>query len=131
LLYQARTKGGDWLHTLHRAFSLATVAYAAWTLVVILATPWLFGVERSAVDALPPEVQAIVFENPDPILLKCRTSPPIYLLDDGEKRWIDTIETFTARGYVWRDVKFVSCDALRSIPDGEPIPADAGPPPQP
>ena len=57
LLYQARTKGGDWLHTLHRAFSLATVAYAAWTLVVILATPWLFGVERSAVDALPPEVQ--------------------------------------------------------------------------
>ena len=131
LLYQARTKGGDWLHTLHRAFSLATVAYAAWTLVVILATPWLFGVERSAVDALPPEVQSIVFENPDPILLKCRTSPPIYLLDDGEKRWIDTIETFTARGYVWRDVKFVSCDALRSIPDGEPIPADAGPPPQP
>jgi len=131
LLYQARAKGGDWLHALHRAFSLATVAYAAWTLVMILAIPWLFGINRSAVNALPPAVQAIVFENPDPILLKCQPSPHIYLLDDGEKRWIDTIETFTARGYVWRDVKFVSCDALRSIPDGEPIPADAGPPPQP
>jgi hypothetical protein len=41
LLYQARAKGGDWLHALHRAFSLATVAYAAWTLAVILVTPWL------------------------------------------------------------------------------------------
>jgi hypothetical protein len=131
LLYQARAKGGDWLHALHRAFSLATVAYVAWTLVMILAIPWLFGLDRRAIDSLPPEVQTIVFENPDPILLKCQRSPHIYLLDDGEKRWIDTIATFTARGYVWRDVKFVSCGALRSIPDGEPIPADAGPPPQP
>ena len=113
------------------AFSAATVAYAAWTVVMILALPWLFGIDRGAVDALPPAVQRIVFEHPDPILLKCTQSPHIYLLDGGEKRWIDTIATFTDRGYVWRDVRFVTCDDLRSIPDGEPIPADAGPPPQP
>lgn len=131
LLWQARAKDDGWLHALHRAFSAGTVAYTAWSLVMILALPWLFGVDRNAVESLPEAVQRIVFEYPDPILLKCTQSPHIYLLDDGEKRWIDTIETFTDRGYVWRDVRFVACDALRSIPDGEPIPADAGPPPQP
>jgi hypothetical protein len=131
LLYQARTRTNGWLNSLHRAFSAGTVAYAAWTLAMILALPWLFGIDRGAVEALPPAVQEIVFEYPDPILLKCAQSPHIYLLDDGEKRWIDTIATFTDRGYVWRDVYFISCDDLRSLPDGEPIPADGGPPPQP
>ena len=131
LLLQARAKPAEWLHALQRAFSAATVAYAVWTLVMILALPWLFGIDRSAVEALPTAVQQIVFEYPDPILLKCAQSPHIYLLDDGEKRWIDTIATFTDRGYVWRDVHFLPCAILRSIPDGEPIPADAGPPPQP
>jgi hypothetical protein len=131
LLYQARAKVGGWLHALQRAFSVGTVAYTAWTLTMILAIPWLFGLDRGAVEALPSSVQAIVFEYPDPILLKCSASPHIYLLDDGQKRWIDTIATFTERGYVWRDVHFIDCADLRSIPDGEPIPADAGPPPQP
>jgi hypothetical protein len=131
LLYQARAKSNGWLHALHRAFSAGTVAYAAWTLAMILALPWLFGINRGVVGALPPAVQEIVFEYPDPILLKCAQSPHIYLLDDGEKRWIDTIATFTDRGYVWRDVHFVACDVLRSLPDGESIPAEAGPPPQP
>ena len=129
LIRQAQAKDDSWLHALQRAFSAGTVAYAAWTLTMILALPWLFGVNRSEVEALPAAVQQIVFEYPDPILLKCRSSAHIYLLDDGQKRWIDTIETFTDRGYVWRDVHFVSCDELRRVPDGEPIPADAGPPP--
>ena len=98
---------------------------------MILALPWLFGIDRRAVEALPSAVQQLVYEYPDPILLKCTTSPHIYLLDDGQKRWIDTIETFNARGYVWRDVHFIPCAILRELPDGTPIPADAGPPPQP
>jgi hypothetical protein len=56
---------------------------------------------------------------------KCLGSDPIYLLEDGQKCWIDTIETFEARGYVWGDVQFVSCEDLNAIPDGAPIPADA------
>lgn len=131
LLFQARARQGDWLHGLYRAFSIGTVAYAGWTLIVILSLPWLFSVDRSMVEGLPPSLQKIVFEYPDPILLKCNSSPHIYLLEDGEKRWIDTIATFDDRGYEWRDVRFVTCDVLRSLPDGEPIPADAGPPPQP
>jgi drug/metabolite transporter superfamily protein YnfA len=131
LISQARAGAGRWLQGLFAAYSAGTVAYAAWTLVTILALPWLFGIDRQAVDALPPAVQEIVYERPNPILLKCASSPHIYLLDRGEKRWIDSIETFNRRGYVWGDVQQVACEELRSIPDGVAIPASAGPPPQP
>ncbi len=131
LFFQARAKAGQWLQGLFRAYSAGTVAYALWTLVMILALPWLFGIDQGVVEALPSAVQDIVYEHPNPILLKCATSPHIYLLDRGQKRWIETIETFNDRGYVWRDVYFVTCGELRSIPDGTPIPANAGPPPQP
>jgi hypothetical protein len=65
------------------------------------------------------------------LLLKCETSPHIYALENGQKRWIKDIPTFEARQYVWEDVRFVSCGYLRNLPDGLPIPEDAGPPPQP
>ncbi len=131
LVYQARAGAGDWVAALHRAYSVGTVAYVVWTAVVILAVPWLFGLDRSAMATLPNEVQRIMYNDPAPILLKCRASNPIYLLEDGEKRWIDSIETFEAEGYLWRDVRFISCDDLRRVPDGVPIPPDAGPPPVP
>jgi len=131
LVYQMRAEAGQWLPNLFRAFSLGTIAYTVWTIVMIFALPWLFGISQGELDSLPPEVQDIVYEYASPILLKCFASPHIYLLEDGEKRWVDTIETFAERGYVWRDVHFISCDDLRSIPDGTPIPPDAGPPPQP
>ena len=65
------------------------------------------------------------------VLLKCQASPHIYLLEGGEKRWIRDIETFTAEGYRWEDVRFVGCEYLRRLPDGETLPPGAGPPPQP
>ena len=131
LLYQLRPKEGRWLQGLYRSYSAGTVAYAFWTLAVILALPWLFGRNLEAIENLPLRVQQIIFDQSDPILLKCSASPHIYLIENGEKRWIDTIETFNERGYVWRDVTFITCADLRSIPDGIPIPDDAGPPPQP
>jgi hypothetical protein len=131
LLLQARAGEGRWLQRLYRAYSAGTVAYAVWTLVVILALPWVFGIDQGEIQALPEKVQQIIYEKPPPILLKCSGSPHIYLLDRGKKRWIEDIETFEDRGYVWRDVGRIPCADLRSIPDGVPIPADAGPPPQP
>jgi len=65
------------------------------------------------------------------VLLKCPDSPHIYRLENQQKRWIKDIDTFQAEGHVWEDVRFVECDYLRRIPDGPPIPEDAGPPPQP
>jgi hypothetical protein len=131
VLFQARGGEGRWLQRLYFAYSAGTVAYAAWTLAVILALPWAFGIDQGEVQALPEKVQEVVYEKPPPILLKCSASPHIYLLEKGKKRWIDTIETFNDRGYVWRDVQPIDCSDLRSIPDGVPIPAHAGPPPQP
>ncbi len=73
------------------------------------------------------------FERGQPlhVLLKCRDSPHIYRLENQEKRWIRDINTFLSEGHVWEDVKTVECIYLRGIPDGLPIPEDAGPPPQP
>lgn len=65
------------------------------------------------------------------LLYKCTTSPHVYAIENGEKRWIKDIETFSASGYVWEDIRFVGCNYLRDLPDGVPIPPDAGEPPQP
>lgn len=129
LLWRARR--GDWHAALRRALSGAAVPYAAWTLFVILATPWLFGAEAAATAGLPERIQQIAFESPRPILLKCDGSPHIYLLDAGRKRWIRDIETLEGRGFQWRDVHFAPCDEIEAVPDGPPIPADAGAPPAP
>lgn len=73
------------------------------------------------------------FEEGRPIhvLLKCQASPHIYRLENKQKRWIRDIDTFLAEGHVWEDVRIVSCPYLRDLPDGVPIPEDAGPPPEP
>jgi hypothetical protein len=65
------------------------------------------------------------------LLLKCETSPHVYAYEAGQKRWIKDIPTFEAQGYRWEDIQFLSCGELRRMPDGSPIPEDAGPPPQP
>ena len=65
------------------------------------------------------------------VLLKCYESPHIYRLEGGSKRWIVDIRTFEAEGHEWDDVRFVSCQYLRDLPDGDTIPPDQGPPPQP
>lgn len=65
------------------------------------------------------------------VLLKCSASPHIYRVEREQKRWIKDIPTFQAEGHVWEDVRMVSCEYLRLIPDGLSIPPDAGPPPQP
>jgi hypothetical protein len=65
------------------------------------------------------------------LIAKCEQSPHVYVLEGKTKRWIRDIDTFVAEGYKWEDVQFVSCQVLREMPDGETIPPDSGPPPQP
>ncbi|NLG29021.1 MAG: hypothetical protein GX557_14005 [Chloroflexi bacterium] len=73
------------------------------------------------------------FERGEPIhvLVACRYSDHVYLHEGPVKRWIKDIPTFEAQGYRWEDIHWIECDALRAIPDGPPIPEDAGTPPQP
>jgi hypothetical protein len=65
------------------------------------------------------------------VLLKCNASPHIYRLENQEKRWIRDIDAFLTEGHVWEDVRFVSCQYLQDLPNGPPIPEDAGAPPEP
>jgi len=131
LIKQLRGSEKSWLSRLHGAFATGAVAYAIWALIVILAIPWLFGINQGEVSQLPEPIQKIVYETSPPILLKCTQSPHVYLLDQGEKHWIKDIPTFEDRGYQWREVKRVPCDDLEAVPDGTPIPQDAGEPPGP
>lgn len=65
------------------------------------------------------------------LLLTCEDIPHYYRLEDGRKRWIVDVPTFTAEGYVWQDLTNVSCDYLHDLPDGESIPPGHGLPPAP
>lgn len=130
LVKQARAGFGRWLGAMHSTFAVAMLPYVIWSLLVIAALPWMFGIDRSEVENLPPSIQEIVYERPYPILLQCPGSPHIYLLEDGEKRWVKDIPTFTAQGFEWYQVQRVGCDALNALPDGLPIPPDAGQPPE-
>jgi len=65
------------------------------------------------------------------VLLKCDTSPHVYALEAGQKRWIVDLATFQAEGYQWKDVRMVDCGYLRRLPAGETIPPGRGSPPPP
>jgi hypothetical protein len=132
LVHQVRAGRTRWLPAMHRTFAIGTALYLVWAVVGLLAPPWLFRGDPAQAAGLPPSIQQIVFDQPGPILLKCPGSPHIYLLEAGQKRWVKDIPTFEAEGYRWNDVtQWVTCADLRSVPDGVPIPPDAGPPPQP
>jgi len=131
LVLQARSGRTRWLAAMHRTFAAGAVLYLLWSVAGLLALPWLFRGDPANVAGLPPSVQRIVYERAEPILLKCHSSPHIYLLENSQKRWIRDIPTLEAEGYRWSDVQYVSCPDLRLVPDGETIPPGAGPPPQP
>lgn len=73
------------------------------------------------------------FEEGRPVhlLVKCATSPHVYALEDGQKRWIKDVPTLETFQVPWEMVQIVGCQYLRDLPDGIPFPADAGEPPQP
>ncbi len=129
LVLQGRSEPTARLRALHRTLAGAMLPYALWALLTLLALPWLFPINQGDVANLPPDIQRLVGQEPYPILLKCWSSPHIYALDQGEKRWIKDIPTFEAQGFNWRDVHFESCEEIDAIPDGPPIPPDAGAPP--
>ena len=47
------------------------------------------------------------------------------------KRWVKDIPTLESMRHQWNTVQQVECGYLRSLPQGEPFPADAGTPPPP
>ena len=123
LIHQAWAGRSRWLPAMHRTFAIGMVLYVVWAVAGLVAPPWLFRGDPTQAASLPLSIQRIVFEQPEPILLKCPASPHIYLLEAGQKRWVKDIPTFETQGYRWSDVtQWVTCADLRSVPDGSPIP---------
>jgi hypothetical protein len=61
-------------------------------------------------------------------LVTCPNSPHLYALEQGQKRWVKDPPTRN-KAEPWDEVRLVSCDYLRQLPEGPPILEDAGPPP--
>lgn len=56
-------------------------------------------------------------------LVTCPNSPYIYALVNGQKHWMKDPPTGN-KARAWDKVGLVSCDYLRSLPDGSPIPEE-------
>jgi hypothetical protein len=59
---------------------------------------------------------------PRHLLMHCSQSPHFYLIADGKKHWISSLEAFNSAGFEWDDTVRINCDYLRNLPDGESIP---------
>lgn len=80
------------------------------------------GFDWGAVQQVDSSVIASLPEGaPVAVLLKA-DGPEIYLLDKGQKRHILTLDDFENSRFVWADVRFVSEEELRRLPDGPPVP---------
>lgn len=55
-------------------------------------------------------------------LIRQVNDPKVYLIQNGQKRWIKTEQTFNSSGYKWSDVRVVSADLISSLPSGITIP---------
>jgi hypothetical protein len=63
-------------------------------------------------------------------LVRCPGSPTVYALENGRKRWVK-VPPPTNQASAWDRIELVSCDTLRNLSTGLPVPEDAGLPPQP
>ena len=57
----------------------------------------------------------------DGLLIKLPDDPKIYLIENGERRWITAEDVFNERGYDWNDNITVTPAILALIPEGDPI----------
>jgi hypothetical protein len=73
------------------------------------------------------------FEQGQPIrrLVKCHNSALVYALENGQKRWVEHPPPEDKANKPWDNVYSVTCSFLDGLPDGLPIPENAGAPPPP
>ncbi|PIY78436.1 MAG: hypothetical protein COY82_02515 [Parcubacteria group bacterium CG_4_10_14_0_8_um_filter_35_7] len=54
-------------------------------------------------------------------LVKTKGNPEVYKIEDNQKRWITSEETFNTLGYNWNKIELVNDTELTSYPTGNPI----------
>lgn len=83
--------------------------------VAIVNVPLVNG--RTLTQAMPDRTALIVR---DGLLIK-GAGPEVFVLEDGKKRWIHSLDVFEARGLDWADVHTVDARYLATFPDGRPV----------
>ena len=58
---------------------------------------------------------------PEATLVRETGGSKIYVIEDGQRRWISTLELFVSRGFRWDQVTDADAGFLRSIPEGLPF----------
>ena len=58
---------------------------------------------------------------PEGTLVKAIGGSKIYVIQDGKRHWISTLELFVSRGFQWNQVTEADGGFLRSIPEGLPF----------
>lgn len=86
-----------------------------------------------ALEIVPPETspaEGIFVQAPDfistgsgsnDLLIKLPDDPKIYLIENGQRRWITSEDVFNEQGYDWNDIITVTPSILALIPEGDPI----------
>src|SRR3989344_713508 len=57
----------------------------------------------------------------DGVLLRAEGDIKIYLISNGTKKWVSSIEVFNLNNFKWQSVKTVSKKEISTIEEGEPI----------
>ncbi|MBU1102666.1 fibronectin type III domain-containing protein [Patescibacteria group bacterium] len=64
--------------------------------------------------------------SPGPIgnnsLVRLIDDTKVYIIEDGQRRWIPTLDTFVANGYSWSDVQEVDSSVFNQYSEGQPLP---------
>lgn len=62
----------------------------------------------------------------DGTLVKAADAEAVYLIENGQRRWIPDQATFMALGFAPEAVQTVDQGTLDSFPEGEPLPTQGG-----
>ena len=60
---------------------------------------------------------------PEGTLIRAEGDERVYYAEKGQKRWIDSTQTFMAQGFHTEDINTLTFGEISQYPDGEPITA--------
>lgn len=101
----------------HTARLLGRLALGLLVALVLINIP--FNRHGTTLATAMPDNRALVIRNG--LVIKEEDDPEIYVYEDGEFRWISSLDAFEAGGYTWEDVHVVEDGFLEDYAMGPPI----------
>jgi hypothetical protein len=101
----------------HTARLLGRMALGLLVLLVVINIP--FNRHGTTLATAMPDNRALVIRSG--LVVKEEDDPEIYVHEDGQFRWISSLDAFEYRGYTWEDVHIVEDGFLEDYAMGPPI----------